>query len=218
MQISSIFNHFYISLLIQVSRPTTIKPIARVKDKVSAIINVDDDDDQTTQANKKGQQRGNSKPSLSKFFSSPRPIRTITSNLMPGLPTIKKLVAECTQKTVAASNQLPTRPVIKMIVPPVKPLVGPSKIIVSTNGPEAQQQHDVMRPDMELIRLSNYLTPATRKLINKLKYFQLYNGDVYTVNIGPYTPAKVSRDTKTCRCGDLMLFRFVEKTVQHCLH
>lgn len=56
----------------------------------------------------------------------------------------------------------------------------------------AKTLQDGARPNSDLIQLSKFLTPATQKLINKLKYFEL-NGTVYTVSIGPYCPAKVMK-------------------------
>lgn len=53
-----------------------------------------------------------------------------------------------------------------------------------------------MSPDereVELSKLYKLLTPDMRKLINKLKYFEMHNGVVYTVTVGPnFAPSMVS--------------------------
>lgn len=42
-----------------------------------------------------------------------------------------------------------------------------------------------MKLSTQHAKLLQLLTPATRKLINKLKYFEMYDGKVYTVSISP---------------------------------
>ncbi len=73
--------------------------------------------------------------------------------------------------------------------PPVKPTTIP-RPVKSIANPKILQDED--HREKELIRLSNYLTPAIRKLINNLKYFDL-NDKCYTVNIREDHSGKVKK-------------------------
>lgn len=59
----------------------------------------------------------------------------------------------------------------KIMAPPSQP----------SNLPATMQSHKVKLE----------ITPAVQDLINKLKYFQLYNGHIYSAKIGPNTPTQV---------------------------
>lgn len=92
-----------------------------------------------------------------------------------------------------SNNEKPPTPrsshIIKNILPPRRTTKMLPTPVPKTAIPKTSQ--DITQPTNDLIRLSTFLTPGTRKLINKLKYFELNNGSVYTVTIGPFCPSKV---------------------------
>lgn len=115
---------------------------------------------------------------------SDRSKRNALSKQLFTRPVIQKLstthVKGITGSDRSRRNALPkqffTRPVIKKLSTPVMATESP---VVSR---DELRSHEI---------LFNYLTPQTRILINRLKYFELNNGDIYACYIGPYRRPKV---------------------------
>lgn len=97
---------------------------------------------------------------------------------------IKKIsVQSPISKNAVAFNAFPTRPVIKILTSPEKANVKTPPRIKPKKKPRNVEPKNT-DANSELIRLSQFLTPNIRKLINKLKYFEMDNGKVFTVKVG----------------------------------
>lgn len=170
-------------------RSTTIKRIMMPTNEVSAIINLDDDDNDmipsnniTTAASSKAKVcRPSVKNSTNTIASDNVPIQssnvTISTNFNTKLyrpdvggPTLASPNSKATVNSQLHSGQLVKKG--RNTVKSSRTLkIGPEVV----NGEET--------PNTELIRLHKYLAPATRKLINKLRYFEMNDGTVYKVTI-----------------------------------
>lgn len=117
-------------------------------------------------------------------------------NLFPTRPIIKKLSIPAKAITSIRTIQKATPTSSPKAIPMASPIENPT--LISNRSPKASSQtspkisKDIT--NTELIRMSNFLTPATQNIINKLKHFKMSNGKVYAVNIGPYCAAKVNNE------------------------
>ncbi|KAG4076528.1 hypothetical protein HA402_011344 [Bradysia odoriphaga] len=136
---------------------------------------------------------GKNKPQSSNAFQ-PRHVANVAIQSPIGKNTakfkaIKKIaiqspVSQRRATSKATFDAFPTRPIIKKLSTPEKtnvkapPRVKPKKKQAKVLSPKEASANN------ELIRLSHFLTPTIRNLINKLKYFELKSGKVFTVKVG----------------------------------
>lgn len=113
----------------------------------------------------------------------------ISTNAVPS-KAIKNIAVQSSISTNTAtpktsSDVFQTRPIIKKLSSSEKATVKKAPPRFKSNKKQSTKlQQKEANANNELIRLSQFLTPNIRKLINKLKYFELSNGKVFTVKVG----------------------------------
>ncbi|XP_037032628.1 uncharacterized protein LOC119071719 isoform X2 [Bradysia coprophila] len=97
---------------------------------------------------------------------------------------VPKRISKSSATSKPTFDAFPTRPVIKKLSTPEKANVKTPPRVKPKKKPAKRISPKDATANNELIRLSHFLTPTIRNLINKLKYFELKSGKVFTVKVG----------------------------------
>ncbi|KAJ6645389.1 hypothetical protein Bhyg_00595 [Pseudolycoriella hygida] len=147
------------------------------------------------------------------------PSRTTTDRYGP---TQNKQISETVdEETISSLSQVPAYLILKEELKKKKSRKKPSTLSTIIAKPEMEKRVETSE-NSELTRLSEYITTTVRTIINRFKYFEVSEGEVYFIYIGPRNKKKKSpHDINFTKCvnrkpapGSLYVSKFVKYLFQ----